>query len=79
MNCHCLGKINENLRSQNLRLTGYAFELPAFRLVPPMATAWLNLAKVPRSQRKTTPAMFASHCPFCGKPVKKKTLAKGAR
>lgn len=72
MNGKCFDEIDTKLREKNLKLVGYAHVMPAFRLVPTVETAWLDKTKSPRGQKKSPPKMFASHCPFCGKPVEPK-------
>lgn len=71
MNCNCLKEIDDKLREKNLKLTGYAFVMPDFSVVPQLATDWLDRDKAPRGKKRSPPAMFASHCPFCGLPVEK--------
>ena len=71
MNCKCFDEVDEKLRAQNLKLVGYAFIMPSFSLTPTVATQWIDKAKAPAGKKRTPPYVFASHCPFCGKPVKK--------
>lgn len=71
MNCNCLKEIDDKLREKNLKLVGYAFIMPDFSVVPQLATDWLDRDKAPRGKKRSPPAMFASHCPFCGVPVAK--------
>lgn len=71
MNCNCINQIDDKLREKNLKLTGFAFIMPDFRLNPTVSTEWLDKDKAPRGQKRNPPAMFASHCPFCGTPVEK--------
>ena len=69
MNCECIEKIDERLREKNLRLTGYAFTVPDFKVVPVVNTEWIDPAKAPKGMKNKPTKMFATHCPFCGKPV----------
>lgn len=69
MNCDCIEKIDERLRDKNLRLTGYAFTAPDFKVVPTVNTEWIDPDKAPKGMKNKPTKMFASHCPFCGKPV----------
>lgn len=72
MNCNCINKIDDRLREQNLRLVGYAHTFPDFRIVPTVQTEWIDATKAPKGKRRSPTKMFASHCPFCGKPVEKR-------
>ena len=71
MNCDCINRVDDKLREKNLKLVGFAFIMPDFEVTPQIATAWLDKSKAPRGQVRMPPAMLASHCPFCGKPVAK--------
>lgn len=46
--------------------------MPNFNIVPNISTAWVDREKAPKGQKRNPPAMVASHCPFCGKPVEKR-------
>lgn len=72
MNCNCIKEIDEKLREKNLELTGFAYLMPDFRVVPTVNTAWIDKSKAPRGKKNSPTKMFASHCPFCGKSVEKK-------
>lgn len=72
MNCDCINKIDDKLREVNQRITGYAYIMPEFALTPLIATEWVDKDKAPRGKKRNPPGCFASHCPFCGKPVAKK-------
>lgn len=72
MNCDCKARTDEKLKEQNLKLVGYTFLMPDFDMVPQVETAWIDANKAPKGKKRTPPQMLASHCPFCGKSVKKK-------
>jgi len=76
MNCDCINKIDDKLRQHNLRLTGYAHMMPDFSIVPTLSTEWIDKDKAPLGKKRNPPAMFASHCPFCGKPTEDKKNPK---
>ena len=71
MNCDCIKEINEKLHEKNLHLTGFAYVMPEFESIPTIETAWIDKDKAPRGKKNSPPKMFASHCPFCGKKMKK--------
>lgn len=76
MNCDCFNQIDDKLREKNLRLVGYAHSYPDFAIVPTVATEWLDRDKAPTGCKRYPTKMFASHCPFCGKPVEKNQKRK---
>lgn len=71
MACNCLNLIDDELREKNLRLTGYAFTFPEMIATPTLTTSWIDRDKAPRGKKNSPPAMFGSHCPFCGAKVEK--------
>lgn len=66
MKCKCWSELNERLKEKNLRLCSAAFRMPSFTLVPTLRTEWIRASEAPKGQKRNPPAMFASHCPFCG-------------
>ena len=79
MNCDCFDKIDDQLREINLRLSGYAFIMPKFEMVPTVTTEWVDKSKAPKGQKNSPTQMHASHCPFCGKPVRKPSRTKASK
>lgn len=66
MKCNCIKELDEKLKSQNLQITGCAYAMPDFRLIPTIKTDWIDKNKAPKGKKNSPPYMFASHCPFCG-------------
>lgn len=71
MNCDCITKIDEKLKEHNLKLTGYALTMPDFEAVITIETEWIDRDKAPNGRKRNPTKIFVSHCPFCGKPIKK--------
>jgi hypothetical protein len=73
MNCKCKDEINAKLATMNLRLVGYTYLMPDFRLVPQISTEWVSKDKAPKGEKNKPTAMLASHCPFCGVKIEQPT------
>jgi len=71
MNCTCLEDIDKRLAEKNLKLNGYAFVMPDFRIRFYISTGWVDRTKAPKGKKNNPPYMFVSFCPFCGQPIEK--------
>lgn len=70
MNCDCATEVDARLKSENLRLVGYALVAPDYKSIPYIQTEWINRDKAPKGRKRNPTYMLASHCPFCGKATK---------
>lgn len=69
MNCKCIDEINERLKPENLKLSGYTYLMPEFKRVFTINTQWRDKNVAPKGKKNESTKMLVSHCPFCGKPV----------
>ena len=76
MNCKCLEDTNAKLREMNLKLVGYTYLMPSFRVVPTVQTDWIDADAAPKGKKRKPTQMLATHCPFCGTPVAAKEGAE---
>ena len=62
MNCDCVNEMNRKLADKNVRIA------TAYRIVGPKMLMDLIVAseKIDTSNRKNTPLIIATFCPFCG-------------
>ncbi len=72
MKCDCITKIDGELKSKNLEISGVAFLFPDMRTVPYINCQWIDKTKATKGKKNSPPYMLASFCPFCGQPVEEK-------
>ena len=76
MNCKCISEIDAQLKEHNLSLHCVALAMPNLTTRITLKTGWIDKSKVSRSKIKFPPAMWASHCPFCGIKIEKEEEVK---
>jgi hypothetical protein len=69
MKCKCREECDEKLKTMNLRLVGYTYKMPSFKVFPQVKTEWIDPKAAPKGKAKSPPPVMATHCPFCGNPV----------
>ena len=72
MICNCIKELNDKLEKENLVFNGYALKMGSFKFCIAMKLEWMDKNKAPKGQKGRAPSLWATFCPFCGRPTEEK-------